>query len=71
MVCVKDTATRPRLTFVSVLPAECTSANGLMFLSCSANHDVATQRLPYGPDRLCSASQAGRVCHYHKQDAAA
>ncbi len=34
MVWVKETATRPRDTLVRVLPSECTTASGLMFLIC-------------------------------------
>ena len=34
IVCVKDTATFPRLTFVKRLPSVCTPAKGEMFLAC-------------------------------------
>ena len=35
MVCVKDTATRPRLTLVRRLPRVCTPARGRMLFACN------------------------------------
>ncbi len=50
MVCVKDTATWPRLTLVSRLPSVCTAASGSTETICSARGPAAQPiGTAYGP----------------------
>lgn len=37
MVCVKETATLPKLMLVNTLPIVCTNANGRIFAYCTNN----------------------------------